>query len=185
MPATESEQVDITRLILEIREERAAQKAKEKAESWTKYVSLLVVFFAVATGIGSLRAGSHSSRTVLRQAQASDQWAYYQAKGIKGRISELELHLATDEAKVKKFEGDVARYKLEQTEASDSAKRLESERDEAARHSGPLGNGIAALQIAIALGSICILTKKKLLFSAAALLGFGGVAMVIKGLFFV
>ena len=108
MPATESEQVDITRLILEIREERAAQKAKEKSESWTKYVSLLVVFFAVATGIGSLRAGSHSSRTVLRQAQASDQWAYYQAKGIKGRIAELEQHLATDEAKAKKLEGDVA-----------------------------------------------------------------------------
>ena len=76
-------------------------------------------------------------------------------------------------------------YEQDQQEASDTAKRLEGERDEAARHSGPLGNGIAALQIAIALGSICILTKKKLLFSAAALLGFGGVAMVIKGLFFV
>jgi len=185
MPANESEQVDITRLILEIREERAAQKAKEKADSWTKYVSLLVVFFAVATGIGALRAGSHSSRTVLRQAQASDQWAYYQAKGIKGRISELELHQATDEAKVKKLTDDVARYKAEQTEAADTAKRLEAERDEAARHSGPLGNGIAALQIAIALGSICILTKKKLLFSASAALGFAGVGLVVYGLFFV
>jgi hypothetical protein len=185
MPASESEQVDITRLILEIREERAAQKAKEKADSWTKYVSLLVVFFAVATGIGALKAGGHSSRTVLRQAQASDQWAYYQAKGIKARISELELHQATDETKAKKLEADVARYKLEQQEASDAAKRLEGERDEAARHSGPLGNGIAALQIAIALGSICILTKKKLLFGAAAVLGFGGVALVIQGLFFV
>lgn len=185
MPANESEQVDITRLILEIREERAAAQTKEKSLAWTRYVSLLVVFFAVATGIGALRAGSHSSRTVLRQAQASDQWAYYQAKGIKARISELEQHLATDEAKAKKLAADVARYKQEQTEASDDAKRLEGERDEAARHSPPLGNGIAALQIAIALASICLLTKKKLLFLASAVLGTAGAVLVVYGLFFV
>ena len=185
MPANEIEQADIAQLIREIRDERLAAKAKEKAESWTKYVSLMVVFLAVTTGIGALRAGSYSSRTVLRQAQASDQWAYYQAKGIKGRISELEAHLATDEARAKKGLDDVARYKLEQQETIEVAKRLEGERDEAARHSGPLGNGIAALQIAIALGSICVLTKKKPLFLAAGALGGIGALLVVYGLFFI
>lgn len=184
MPANEIEQADIAQLIREIRDERLAAKAKEKSESWTKYVSLMVVFLAVTTGIGALKAGSYSSRTVLRQAQASDQWAYFQAKGIKARISELEAHLGGDEAKVKKALEDAARYKAEQQETSALAKRLEGERDEAARHSGPLGNGIAALQIAIALGSICVLTKKKPLFYASGAVGALGAVLVAYGLFF-
>jgi hypothetical protein len=82
-----SQENDIQELIRSIAEERRSGKEKEKRESWTKYVSLMVVVLAVETGIGSLKAGGFSTKVVLNQGLASDQWAYYQAKSIKQRIA--------------------------------------------------------------------------------------------------
>jgi hypothetical protein len=184
-----NDQAEIAKLILEIRDERAAAKAKERSESWTKYVSLMVVFLAVFTGIGSLKVGAFSSRAVMRQAQASDQWAYYQAKGIKAKVVEAELRGLRERPdappeRLKMLEAEVERYKREQGEVEKRARELEQERDSASQKVPPLGNGVAALQIAIALGSICLLTKKRPLFGVAGVLGALGAASVAYGLFY-
>ena len=65
-------QDDIQELIRSIHEDRRAAKDKERRESWTKYVSTMIVILAVATAIGSLKAGGFSSKVMLYQAQASD-----------------------------------------------------------------------------------------------------------------
>jgi hypothetical protein len=73
---------DVRALIKSIHEDRVAAKDKEKRDGWTRYVSLMVVVLAVATAIGSLKAGGFGSRVMLNQAQASDTWALYQAKSV-------------------------------------------------------------------------------------------------------
>lgn len=175
---------DVEVLIHALNDERTAAKEKEQREAWTKYVSLMVVAFAVVTAIATLRAGQFGTRAILHQALASDQWAYYQAKGIKGRISELEQHLAPAE-KAKKLGSEVERYKMEQKEIFSEAKRLEDIRLHAAKHGPPLGNAIAFLQISIALASICLLTKKKALWYFAGACGLGGVVLTVYGLWMV
>src|SRR5215831_12762489 len=102
MPSAEpsppsSAQEDIRELIRTIHDDRSAAKTKERRESWTRYVSLMIVVLAVATAIGSLKAGGFSGRVMFNQAQASDTWAFYQAKSIKQRISEMEAHTASGE----------------------------------------------------------------------------------------
>ena len=67
MSPTEQEN-DIQELIRSIAEERRSAKEKEQRERWTRYVSLMVVVLAVATGIASLetslrRLASPSSQT--------------------------------------------------------------------------------------------------------------------------
>ena len=179
---TQSE--EIQDLIKSIADERRSAKEKEKRESWTKYVSLMVVVLAVATGIGSLKAGGFSTKVVLNQGLASDQWAYYQAKSIKQRIAEMEARSATGPAAATAAE-DVARYKNDQKVSQAKAEHLEELRDGFAKHGPPLGLGITLLQISIALASVCLLTKRKALWAASGVVGAIGIGYVIFGLYLV
>ena len=179
-----SHREDVRELIRSIHEDRQAAKAKERREGWTRYVSLMVVVLAVATAIGSHKAGGFGGRVMLTHAQASDTWAFYQAKSIKQRITEMEARgsMGADAAKAA---AEVERYRLEEKELESKAQSLEARRDEAARHGPPLGFSIASLQISIALASVCLITKRKALWGASALLGAVGVAYLVYGLYLV
>jgi hypothetical protein len=175
---------EIQELIRSIADERQAAKNKDKRESWTKYVSLMVVVLAVATGIGSLKAGGFGSRVMLFQAKASDEWAYYQSKSVKQRIAEMEARQATGQAAEAAL-ADVARYKNDQLDSQARAKAFEDQRDANARHGPDMGFGITLLQISIALASVCLLTKRRSLWAASGVIGLVGVAYLIHGLYFV
>lgn len=180
-----AKQDDVRELIEAIHQDRLNTKDKEKRESWTKYVSLMIVALAVITGIGSLKAGGFSSKVLLSQSRASDAWSYYQAKTIKRNIAEMESRNAASPELQEKARAAVERYSSEESDIKHEAQRFESEREAAAKHGPPLGFGIACLQIAIALASVCLLTKKRLLWAASGSLGAIGVAYVIYGLYFV
>jgi hypothetical protein len=175
---------EIQELIREIHADRVTAKDKEKREHWTRYVSLMVVVLAVATAIGSLKGAGFGSKVMLKQAQASDTWAIYQAKSIKQRIAELEARGADPSLAAKAAE-DVRRYGDEEKKIEAKAMSLEAERDEAARHGPPLGFGIASLQISIALASVCLITKRRGLWAASGLLGLVGIGYVVFGLYLV
>ena len=175
---------DVRDLIRSIHEERQAAKVKEKRESWTRYVSLMIVLLAVATAIGSLKAGGFGSRVMLSQAQASDTWAFYQAKSIKRHIAELATRGDTG-AQAARDAQEVARYEKEEADVQDKARALEAVRDAAAKHGPPLGFAIASLQISIALASVCLITKRKPLWGASAILGLIGIGYLVYGLYFV
>ena len=179
-----SQQQDINTLLKAIYEDRQAAKDKEKRDAWTKYVSLMVVALAVITAYGSLKAGGYSSRVLLNQAKASDEWAFFQAKSIKRSLAEMETRAGSPESQADaKQRAD--RYQGEQDEIQRKAKAYEEARDEAAQHGPPLGTGIAALQIAIALASVCMITKRKSLWAGASFLGAAGLIYLTYGLFFV
>ena len=179
-----SQQEDISALLKAIHEDRQAAKDKEKRDSWTKYVSLMIVMLAVITAYGSLKAGGYSSRVLLNQSKASDEWAFFQAKSIKRSLAEMEARVGPPDTRAEaKQRAD--RYQAEQDEIQRKAKAYEADRDEAAKHGAPLGTAIAALQIAIALASVCMITKRKSLWAAAGFLGIVGLLYLVFGLFFV
>jgi hypothetical protein len=180
----EQQQQDISALLKAIHEDRQAAKDKEKRDAWTKYVSLMIVALAVITAYGSLKSGGYSSRVLLNQAKASDEWAFFQAKSIKRSLAEMEARAGSPEAQAEaKQRAD--RYQAEQDEIQRKAKAYEVERDEAAKHGAPLGTGIAALQIAIALASVCMITKRKSLWAGSSFLGGAGLIYLIYGLFLI
>ena len=70
------------------------------------------------------------------QAEASDQWSYYQAKGIKQNLYELDRDRlvaahSTDTAALSAVNGRVERYEKRKQDIAATAKRLESQRDSA------------------------------------------------------
>src|SRR5580704_14560167 len=86
--------------------EQATEHAREHGggNPWMRWLGLSTAIFAVVAAIASLRAGHfaneallHANEATLRQSQASDQWAYYQAKGNKAvtRASAAEVLVAT------------------------------------------------------------------------------------------
>jgi hypothetical protein len=181
---------DLKGLVATIAAERQAQKDKEKREGWTKYVALSTIFLAVLSSIATQKGAGFSS-TVMKQlnvatfnqAQASDQWAFYQAKGIKGAISaeERDVLAATanaDPKRLAELDRKVERYGSEQKEIIAEAKKFEGKRDEAtatatqaSSRSTEMGTATTLFQLAIAFGGVTLIMKKRLLWSASLIAG--------------
>src|SRR5512135_50148 len=140
--------------------------AEEKKEAWLNYLALTTVIFAVCATLSTFKGGGFSTRSVMSQSQASDQWAYYQAKSIKSYMYQmqkenLELKLRdlprgtakdtlnTYEVKIADYARKIDKYEQEKTEIQSKAKELESIRDEAQKHSKAFGMAIIFLQIAM------------------------------------
>ena len=185
-------------LVAELRAEHVAQKAKEKRDSWTKYVSLTMVIIAVLTAICTLKSGGFSTRTLkemneatFNQTKASDQWAFYQAKSIKMNLYEIEFeHLTAnpnaDPLLVSKSKSKLDGYAKDKKDITDKAKGYEDARDKAritadsaAEHSKQMGYACTVYQIAIALGAMCLIVKKKPLWIASSILGLLATAQMI------
>ncbi len=73
----------------EIREE-VKEKLEKAAEDWVNYLALTTVILAVCATLASFQLEHYSVESVLKQALASDQWAFYQAKSVKGYLYDLQ-----------------------------------------------------------------------------------------------
>jgi hypothetical protein len=174
--------------------------AEEKKEPWLNYLALTTVIFAVCATLSTLKGGGFSTRSVISQAQASDQWSYYQAKSIKGYIydlqkDKLELELraintkvsrsvASDyEKKIAAYKENVEKYDREKEDIKKKAEELEKRRDDAQTHSGTFGLAAMFLQIAILLSSIAALMKKKFFWFIGVGAGCLGLLYFLNGFF--
>ena len=170
---------ELKQFIIDLKADRVAAKEKEQREAWTKYVSLTVVIIAVIAAVASQWGGKYSGRVQMSQAQASDQWSFYQAKSIKQHLDETTLAQLTRSGTpsdpelagtMKKLRDDLARYDKEKAEIKAKAEGLEKVRDDASRRSGKMGLAISYLTVAIATASICTVTKKKPLWFVAIIM---------------
>lgn len=177
-------------LVAAIAADRQTQKDKEKREAWTKYVSLSMIALAVLAAIATQRGAGYSSATMkqlneatFNQAQASDQWAFYQAKGIKQNLQEEERDRlnatgAADAKALAAVTARVERYEKEKQAIAAEAQKFEARRDQAraaATHtadgSREMGLATTVFQISIALGGITLVMKKRWLWFCSLLAG--------------
>ena len=190
----QTEIAELKIFIADLKADRAAQKDKEQREAWTKYTSLSIVVLAVLAAVATQWAGKYSSRTLvslnqvtIHQAEASDQWSFFQAKSIKQNLYELSRDQlqktggAPDPALAKALETmntKIAGYAKDKEDIMKKAKALEAERDlarsaadDSSRHGSGMGMAVSIFQISIALGSICLVVKKKPLWYLALVFG--------------
>ncbi|MFZ2446873.1 MAG: DUF4337 domain-containing protein [Syntrophobacteraceae bacterium] len=174
--------------------------ADEKKEPWLNYLALATVILAVCATLSTFKGGSYSTRSVLSQSQAANQWAYYQSKSIKGYLYEIQKEaLETDlqqtgaslspevlqemKSKLDSYTKRIARYDAEKAEIMKDAKKFEEVRDDAQRHSQIFGIAVIFLQIAILLSSIAALLKKKIIWFLGLAVGTAGVVYFANGFF--
>jgi hypothetical protein len=102
------------------------------------------------------------------QAEASDQWAYYQAKGIKAGIQEADRSpwLAAGKEPPAEFVAKEKRYADEQAEVEKAAREKERERDERVAESDHLLHRHHRFATAVA-----ALTRQKAIWVGSLVLG--------------
>ncbi|TDX01111.1 DUF4337 family protein [Dinghuibacter silviterrae] len=156
--------------------EEGVEEALEKQEKKSSmYIAISTALMAVLAALASLLAGHHSDEALIEQIKASDQWAYYQAKGIKAEIRSLApAGPATDSA--------IAHYKHDQGESQKQAKEAEDASHEHLERHSVLARAVTMFQIAIAISAIAILTRRKPLWWISMGVSALGLVFFILGL---
>ena len=162
-------------------------------ESFLKKIALTTALFAALAAISALRAGATVNEALMLrteaarlQAEASDQWSFYQAKGIKAAVEEASRTswLAMDKAPPADYIERKDRYAAEQKEIEAKAREKEKERDAKIEESERLlhrhhrfAYAVAILQVSIALGAVAALTRSRPVWYGSLVLGVSGIAL--------
>jgi hypothetical protein len=158
-----------------------------------KQIALTTALFAALGAVAALKSGDTVNRALVLkteagrlQAEASDQWNYYQAKGIKGHVVETSraVWLAAGKAPPPEVDTAVKKYAGDQKEIEKAAREKERARDEASREADELlerhhhfANSVAFIQVAIALGAVAALSQARLVWYGSLGIGVIGAAM--------
>jgi hypothetical protein len=175
--------------------------ADDKKERWMNYLAMSTVIFAVCATLSTFKGGGYGSRALLNQTSASDQWAFYQSKGIKSALTSnqkdnmelqrelltLETHSKEDlskyDTRISKYETDIKRYEEEKTTIKAKAEAFEKDRDACQEHGKQFGLAVIFLQVTILLSSIAGLLKKKPVWYLSLVIGVVGIVFFMDGFF--
>src|SRR5207253_10666486 len=110
---------------LEHLHEEIHHHAEHGGPPWISWVALSTAILAVLAAIAGLLSGSHANEAMMKQIESADQWAFYQAKGIKAVVLDVKVSLTdsisdTDREKA-------AKYSEEQSEIQKEARAKEVE----------------------------------------------------------
>ena len=152
----------------------------------TAILATVGAMFSYMAGATQADAGLLKNDAAIRKTEASNQWNFYQAKSSKQNLSELGLQLSSD-ARKPFFEGEARRYEAEKAQIKLAAEKFEKEstefdeKSEAKMHQHHRwAQATTALQIAIAMAAIALLTKRRWL--EKAVFAMSGVGLIVGGL---
>lgn len=190
----EGPEVDMDKLHEAIQEEM-----EKEGGSFLKQIALTTAILAAFAAVASLRAGATVNEALVLkteatrlQAEASDQWSYYQAKGLKAAVQEASATswLAMDKEPPAKYVDEQKRYKEEQAEIRKKAEEKEHARDEKSKEADELihhhhgfANAVALFQVSIALGAVAALTRARLVWFASMAVGLAGIVLFARAMF--
>jgi Domain of unknown function (DUF4337) len=167
-------------------------------KEFTRRVAITTAIYAVMLAIAALGGNNAMKDMLLAQQQASDQWAFYQAKVIREheyRIQQkrLEVELAERgagvapevrqqyEALLAEFTAETKRYNTEKKDIEKDARKLEHERDVNRNRDPYFDFAEVLLQIAIVMSSVSILSSSRLMYGLSLILALGGTFLMING----
>jgi hypothetical protein len=186
--------------------------ARPPGPPWLRFLPLSTAMIAVFAAVASLLSGSSSneailekSEAMLNQSLASDQWAYYQAKSVKQKLSADEASIVDVAGEAVKdmrpdvqarfakleggFDGDARRYDADTKKIEADAHRFEEQVKDSNERSVALMErhhrfafSVTLLQIAIALSAIAALTRRRMMWYLGIGVSIAGAAMFALGL---
>ena len=153
------------------------EEVLEGGEESSGFNGRLAVMTAIMATIGAIMSYEGSvtlgeaillkNEASIKKTEASNQWNFYQAKSNKQNLAELatKLTIGKDQEDSKK---EALRYNNEKKEIKKKAEEFENLSHEADEHSEQYmhqhhrwATGTTALQIAISLAAIALLTRRK------------------------
>ena len=185
MAVPEGPEVDTDKL-----RETIDEEIEKEGSKLLRTVALTTAILAALAAIASLKAGGTvnealalKTESTRLQAEASDQWAYYQAKGLKATVTEVSRNtwIALDKTPPDDLAKNEERYVEDQKRSMEKAKEFEKQRDEKSTEADHLmhrhhffAQSVAWLQVSIALGAVAALTRKQVVWAGSLVLGLAG-----------
>ncbi len=174
------------------------EELEKEGGAFIRNIALTTALLAALAALASLEAGATVNEALALkteatrlQAEASDQWAYYQAKGVKASVAEgaAAAFAAAGKDAPPAYEERRRRYVEEQEAIQEKAKDKERERDAKEREADHLlhmhhryAAAVAFFQVSIALGAVAALTRIRLVWLASMALGAAGIGSAVLAL---
>ncbi len=157
----------------------------EPHDTFPRNVAILVAFIAAILAIAEIGGKAAQNAYLTLHVTASDDWAFYQAKNIRSNLYSLNADVleslpnAAEPDKRKKIDAARAEAKrldddeksVGRKQAAEKARRSEHERDHAFHRYHLFELVVGALQIAIVLSSVSIVSRMKPLAWLAGTIG--------------
>jgi hypothetical protein len=188
LPVPEGPEVDTDKLREQIAEE------VEHGGELLKRIALTTALLAVFATLAGLKAGGTINEALMLrtegtrlEAAAMDQWAFYQAKGVRAAVEDAAraAWLAEGKEPPSEYTEKMERELAEQKEIEAKAREKEQERDAKLIESDHLlhahhyyADAVAVFQVAIALGAVAALTRSRLVWLGSLVLGAGGLMLL-------
>jgi hypothetical protein len=169
---------------LEQSQEEIAHHARAGTEKWILGVALTAAFLAVFAAVTALMAEHHANEAMLEQIHSSDQWNYYQAKGIKANLldTKMELLTALGKAVDSSDASKIAGYRKEQEALKEQAEEKQRASEAHLHRHTILARSVTLFQVGIAVGAISVLTKRRSFWLASVAFGVIGVVLLFVSL---
>jgi hypothetical protein len=162
-----------------------------KADYHARWVGLLAAFTAAC--LAAVTISSHRAHTdaILAKTEASDQWAFYQAKKLRESNAALGRELGVlispgspgSSHLITEFKNAEAHYEQEARQIQEKAEVYEGDakRQEARALRFDIGEGM--LELALVLCSLFFIGRRMIFPVIAILAGGGGLVLAVAGLF--
>lgn len=173
--------------------ERIDQEVEREGGAFLRRIALTTALLAALAALASLWAGDTVNEALVQkteatrlQAQASDLWAHYQAKSIKGAMARgaAAAWQAAGREPPAEIADEVRRHADGAADLEREAREREHERDERSRDADALlarhhrfAEAVALFQVAIALGAVAALTRLRPVWMVSMLLGGAGMTL--------
>jgi hypothetical protein len=164
---------------LEHLHEEIHHHAEHCGEKWISWVALSTAILAVLAAIAGLLSGSHANEAVMRQIESADQWAFYQAKGIKAAVLDAKMSLSGSSSEADREKAE--KYSEEQNEIQKEAREKEAEAKSNFHRHEVFARGVTLFQIAIAIAAISALTKRRRYWMVSMFIGAVGCIFLALG----
>ncbi len=160
--------------------------AHHSEDRWITWVALSTALLAGLAAIAALLSGYHANTAVIEQVKASDQWAYYQAKGIKQVIVQGDINMTKVMGKPVSAEdkSELKKYKDQKAELQAKAQKLQDSSEEHFQRHEMLARSVTLFQVAIAIAAIAVLTKLPWFWYMGLAFGTAATGFLIYGIVF-
>ncbi len=169
----------------EVPTEHLHEEINERAghgERWTLGVALSSAILASLAAVCSLNAGHYANEAMISQIESANQWSYYQAKSIKEAQlqSKMDILEALGKPKAATDLSKFAQYEDDKKRSQKGAESLEHEAKHFLRTHQVLARSVTLCQIAIAVGAISVLTRRRTFWLVSLCFGAAGLFFAIQ-----
>lgn len=157
----------------------------EAKDPFEKRVALTIAILAICLSLIGNRGDNAKTDAIIKTDEASNQWGYFQAKGVKGQMAAMHGDLlsrlaggdavASAKEEAARLHGQAERYDKEKSEIKEKAEELQKEATHASAINDRCDLAALFLQIAVIICSVGILAGSHKFWLAGMILGAVGI----------